>query len=229
MLTRSFPMALLLALCFTSLAMAAQPRIELDQADFDFGRIFQGEKVARTFRFQNAGDAPLSIDRVRSSCGCTVPRLSAELVAPGDVAEVEAVFDSSRFKGRVVKTIYLYTNDPQQEVVQLTLRGVVEEVIAAEPPRVDFGVIKPGEQKKVSVGLSNRSKIPVTLGAITVTNPAVQVSLSGEALAAGGEVSLAVTAVPEQDRGRLSGYVIIPTDHPNVPEVRLPIFGTIAP
>ncbi|KIH77284.1 PapD-like protein [Geoalkalibacter ferrihydriticus] len=213
----------------TQAVWAAEPRIELDRSEYNFGKVFEGEKVHFTFRFRNAGTAPLTIDRVRSSCGCTVPRLSADVLAPGDVAEMETVFDTSRFRGLQVKTIYLYTNDPQQDVVQLSLKGTVEQVIAPDPERIDFGVMRTGEAKSAVVRLHNRSSVTVIFGEPVLTNKDVRAELDERMLKPGEVVELKIEALPAQERGRLSGYVLIPTDHPSVPQLRLSIFGTVTP
>ncbi len=229
MLQRSLLLTFLLIFTTASTAFTAQPRIEVDLSEYNFGSIEEGQKVTHVFRFSNTGDAPLNIERVRSSCGCTVPRLSAEVLAPGDVGEVEAVFDSRRFNGQVVKTIYLYTNDPLHDVVQLSFRGKVNRVIAAEPPRVDFGVMKSGEQRQTEVRLANNGSEAIELGDVTVSNPAVEAELQSDVIEPKSSVILNLSVVPDQEQGRLSGYVIIPTSHPSITEIRLPIFGTVSP
>ncbi len=227
---RSLLLTFLLIVFFAaSTTVAAQPRIEVASSEYDFGSIEEGEKVTHVFRFSNTGDAPLHIERVRSSCGCTVPRLSDEILAPGDVGEVEAVFDSRRFNGQVVKTIYLYTNDPLHDVVQLSLRGTVNRLLAAEPPRVDFGVMKSGEQRKTEVSLVNNGSEAIELGDVAVSNPAVAAELQSDVIEPESKVILSLSVIAEQEHGRLSGYVIIPTSHQSISEIRLPIFGTVSP
>ncbi|MDO3380151.1 DUF1573 domain-containing protein [Geoalkalibacter halelectricus] len=221
--------ALVAFLLFVSAGWAAEPRIEVERSEYDFGKVFEGEKVHYTFRFRNAGDAPLTVDRVRSSCGCTVPRLSADVLAPGEVAEMETIFDTARFRGMQIKTIYVYTNDPRQDVVQLSLRGMVEQVIETDPARIDFGVIRTGEVKQAVVRLQNRSEVAVQLGEPVLTNSDARAQLSQKTLKAGESVELRVEVTPAQERGRLSGYVLIPTSHPNVAQLRLSIFGTVTP
>jgi hypothetical protein len=229
MLQRSLLLTFLLIFTAASTAFTAQPRIEVDSSEYNFGSIEEGQKVTHVFRFSNSGDAPLNIERVRSSCGCTVPRLSAEVLAPGDVGEVEAVFDSRRFNGQVVKTIYLYTNDPLHDVVQLSLRGKVNKIIAADPPRVDFGVMKSGEKRQTEVRLANNGSEAIELGDVTVSNPAVEAELQSNVIEPESSVILNLSVVPDQEQGRLSGYVIIPTSHQSITEIRLPIFGTVSP
>ena len=44
-----------------------KPKIEFENSKFDFGEIEAGEKVEHVFTFKNMGDAPLIIEKVKSS------------------------------------------------------------------------------------------------------------------------------------------------------------------
>ena len=44
-----------------------KPRIVFEKSKFDFGEIEAGEKVQHIFTFKNMGDAPLIIEKVKSS------------------------------------------------------------------------------------------------------------------------------------------------------------------
>jgi hypothetical protein len=210
-------------------ALAEGSKMAVEQADFDFGQIFQGEKVEHTFRFQNAGDEPLIIDRVRSSCGCTAALLSTKIIAAGDVAELKATFDSARFSGAVVKTIYLYSNDPVQQVTELHMRGTVKQEIVMSPPRLDLQNLVVGATKEFVVRLSNQSKKTLTLSGLQTTTPELAAVLSAEQVAPGSEASITIQITPKEGNGRLNGYVLLQTDSEHVPELRLPIYATVAP
>ena len=134
--------ALLLAM--TLPAFAAAPDLVIENYKFDFGQVYQGERVEHVYRFRNAGDAPLRIEKVRSSCGCTAALASAEIIAPGEQGEVKAVFDSTRFRGRVTKTIYLYTDDPVHRETHFTLSGEVLAKLVANPAKLVFDNLSPG-------------------------------------------------------------------------------------
>jgi len=47
------------------------PIITFEEDSFDFGDIYQGDKVAHTFKFENSGNQPLIITNVQTTCGCT--------------------------------------------------------------------------------------------------------------------------------------------------------------
>jgi len=78
----------------------------------------------------------------------------------------------------------------------------------------------------LEITLTNRGKRTVELGPAQVTSAQLKVGLDTSVLAPGESAVLSVTA-EAQEPGRLSGYVIIPTDHPGVAQIRLPVFGKI--
>lgn len=218
----------LLLFVMISAASAAAPKIEVEKDTFHFGEVYQGAKVEHVFRFRNAGDAPLTIEKVRTSCGCTAALLSATVLQPGETGEIRTSFDSGRFRGAVVKTIYLYSNDPLQQVTQLYVRGKVTPEIVQEPGQVEFGGLAVGASKEARVGLTSQGKEKIDLLSIETTSPELQAELSAEALFPGKTVDVIITATLGEGKARLSGYVLIRTSSSNVPELRIPVYGTVA-
>lgn len=90
-------------------------RIQFDTTYHDFGNLIQGEKVSYTFKFKNIGNTNLIIKDAYSTCGCTVPSYSKELVAPGKGGEIEVVFDSTGKHGVQYKTVILELNTLAKE------------------------------------------------------------------------------------------------------------------
>lgn len=101
------------------------PRIEFDTALYDFGRILQGEQISTVFSFTNTGDAELVIQKVQTSCGCTVPQYEKAPVAPGERGEIRVRFDSDGKEGTQYKTIKVSTNC-EEPIFDLVIRGEVE-------------------------------------------------------------------------------------------------------
>ena len=214
-------------LLLPSAVLAGAPKLVVEDADFSFGEVFQGINVEHTFRFRNAGDAPLSVEKVRSSCGCTAALLSATLIPPGGVGEIRTTFDSGRFRGAVVKTVYIYVNDPQQPVAQFHLRGTVKPELVLGPEQVDLGKLAPGLAAEARVTLTNQGERMIVLSAPETTSPELQAELTATQLPAGQSVQLVVRALPREGKLRLSGYVMVKTSNPRVPELRLPVYGSV--
>lgn len=221
-------LGLLLWLAAIAVAQGAGPQLQTEATEFDFGEVFQGERVEKNFRFSNRGDAVLTIDRVRTSCGCTAVLLSSTRLEPGQTGEVRAVFDSTRFSGAVAKTIYVNSNDSLQPLVQFTIKGTVRQELLVTPPLADLGLIQPAAVKEVNVVLTNQGTALLRMLGTEVLAPDLTVQLSGEQLAAGQSITLRLRAEPKEGRARLNGYVIVKTDSPRVPELRIPVYGSVA-
>lgn len=97
-----------------------QAKIRLLSAEYDFGEIREGDTVVHTFRFVNAGNARLLINRVQTSCGCTHSDWPRGFIRPGDTASLTVSFDSHDKKGLQEKTISIYANtNPVKTTVSL--------------------------------------------------------------------------------------------------------------
>ena len=112
---------------FASLALTAQvsgPMINFEIETIDYGEISKGSDGVRTFIFENTGNAPLEIQGVRSSCGCTIPKKPEVPIAPGDKGEITVKYDTNRV-GVFRKTITVNTNVPSAGIIALKIRGNV--------------------------------------------------------------------------------------------------------
>jgi hypothetical protein len=104
----------------------SKPDMALDKVKHDFGKIPQGKPAAHSFKITNTGDAPLVIKDVRPSCGCTTPKWPKKPIAPGESAEIKAVYDA-KSTGAFQKSIVVDTNVPFSESKKLTISGVVKQ------------------------------------------------------------------------------------------------------
>ena len=118
---------LFILLIFAPLGIFAQapgPMISFDMDTIDYGEIFKGSDGGRTFTFENTGDAPLEIQRVRSSCGCTIPKKPEAPIAPGEKGEITVRYDTNRV-GVFRKTITVNTNVASASIIALKIKGNV--------------------------------------------------------------------------------------------------------
>lgn len=93
---------------------------------YDFGTIKEGQKVSHSFEFVNSGQAPLKIERVIPSCGCTVPNYPQELILPGETGWIEFEFDSTNRVGENKRKITIIANVPSETEV-VTFEAIVEK------------------------------------------------------------------------------------------------------
>jgi hypothetical protein len=118
---------LFILLIFAPLALSAQasgPMISFDMETIDYGDINKGSNGVRTFTFENTGDAPLDIQGVRSSCGCTIPKKPEAPIEPGKKGEITVRYDTNRV-GIFRKTITVNTNVSNAAIIALKIKGNV--------------------------------------------------------------------------------------------------------
>lgn len=96
----------------------------LTDVDHDFGDIAQGTPVAFDFKFSNLTDGPLTIDNVRTTCGCTASEWSEIPTLPDSSGMIHIVYDA-RKTGYFYKKIRVFFNG-QRKGEMLTISGFVE-------------------------------------------------------------------------------------------------------
>jgi len=132
-------------------ANAAAPRLALAERAFDFGTVERGSKVEHTFALPNRGDGVLLIDHVKSSCGCTVAVVSAHEIPSATDARVTVTVDTAHMAGRVTKIVTVYTNDPDNPVLPLTMTGQVAADLLITPTPLYLGHVRRGDRTRHEV------------------------------------------------------------------------------
>jgi len=207
---------------------ASVAQIVVDENDIHFGSVAQGEKVERVFRFTNAGDDQLIIERVKSSCGCTAALLSNRDIEPGTTGEVRATFDSTRFQGLVVKTIYLYTNDPAHKVVQLHLRGEVRRELSISPNRLVLKSVVAGQTTPARVEIANVSDKEFVVEQAEVTVKDARVDFTRRVLQPGEKAEITLQINVPEGSGGFNGYLLVKLSGTVIAEQRIPIAVKVA-
>src|SRR5262249_39822259 len=108
------------------------PKIAFENPNYDFNRVSAGEPIKYTFIFTNTGDATLDID-VHPLCGCTAAGDWTHKVEPGKTGSIPIQVDSARFAGPIDKMVNVNSNDKQQPLVVLHLKGTVWKPIDVNP------------------------------------------------------------------------------------------------
>jgi hypothetical protein len=126
-------LSLFAVMMFAVSAMAQTgPKIEFKEETIDYGTVTKGEDNGlRVFEFKNIGDAPLIINDVKSSCGCTVPTKPQEPIMPGKTGKIEVQYNMN--PGPISKTITVQSNAVNKDsgIIPLRIKGnviVKEEV-----------------------------------------------------------------------------------------------------
>ncbi len=127
------------------------PKAVVDEPVYNYGTRTDDESVTHHFVLRNEGTGILKIENVRASCGCTTTDLPTDTLAPGEEVKIGAVTNLRGRQGKQVKTVTVFTNDPENQTIQLRLEGDVQASIMIEPTAVNFGRIDDNEPREAKV------------------------------------------------------------------------------
>jgi len=107
-----------------------QPDIVVPEKSYNFGVIGAQDVVKRTFIVRNVGEAPLTISRVYTTCGCTTAEVSASIIPPGKVATINVIFDAGFHDDAAGQTVrrgvIIENNDPNQSKAEIWVQASVQ-------------------------------------------------------------------------------------------------------
>jgi hypothetical protein len=129
-------------------------KLEFIEGAIDFGKAAFGEELKGKFDFTNTGTGMLRVDRVRSSCGCTVPELDKKEYAPGESGTIRVTF-KPKGTGKQSKTITVVTNSREQERIVLTVSATTIDVVRTSPKLAQFGEVLRGGEKTLDIAVDS--------------------------------------------------------------------------
>lgn len=114
--------------CGIGLWAQRQAEYRFVETEYDFGLVREdGGLVSHQFRFVNVGLAPLTIQRVTASCGCTTPEWTHEVIQPNDSGCITLTFDPWDRPGQFQKSARVeLVGEGATLVEMLDITGVVE-------------------------------------------------------------------------------------------------------
>lgn len=105
-----------------------QPKISISEDFYDFGSIGPSDLVTHEFEIANLGQAPLTISRAYTTCGCTTADFTATVIPPGKVSVVTMRLDAGfhDVRGQTVRRgIIIENNDPKNPQVEVWAQAAV--------------------------------------------------------------------------------------------------------
>ncbi len=121
---------LILSLLFTSCTDDPQKQAQkkgeeiwFEELLHNYGEIPQNSDGTWSFVFKNLGDKPIVVNRVRTTCGCTVPHWPKEPVEPGEEGKITIKYNTSN-TGTFLKSATVYSTAANSPV-KLQIKGKV--------------------------------------------------------------------------------------------------------
>jgi len=224
-----------------------RPRAVVDkEMTFEFGSRPIHTKFERDWTIRNEGDADLVLTLEAPPCSCTVVGFmdkdrhvsGSRTIPPTKDTKVHFTWETL-VNGHYHKPATLLTNDPERPRLTFVAEGEVNPAVMIYPPPENQTLVfanlssdKPNQG--MTFGVYSLDKPDLKVLSITTSRPefisAEQKPLSEQARKEiktdqGVEVRLNVNT--DRGPGRFFEELVLKTDHPSEPEIRLSLTGTI--
>ncbi len=226
-------------LAFPTPAEGARPRAVVDgDLTYHFGSMRQDDKGHRKWTFRNEGKGDLLLTMVSSTCSCTIANLKdgkTATVKPGETTEVELEWETRKNNGAYSKSATIGTNDAEHPTFVLAVEGTVRPAVIVFPAdeTVNFLEISNDQEDhtgRAGVYTIDRDDFEITK--ISTSKPGVLL-VEKEPMAkeeldhfqAKKGYRLTVDVKSGMPLGAFREEVVIGTNHPQQPEVRLYVMG----
>ncbi|MDA0196512.1 MAG: DUF1573 domain-containing protein [Bacteroidetes bacterium] len=157
-------------------SLQAQPILQFVETTHDFGEVLEADgPITNKFEFTNTGNAPLIINNVKASCGCTTPAWTKEPVMPGQKGFIQAQYNPINRPGSFRKSLTISSNTGSASTVFIAGQVTPKPKTLAEtlPTKIgnlrirskalNMGTIKNNEISVKKHDLYNESDTPLEL------------------------------------------------------------------
>lgn len=208
-------------------AEGQRPRLVCREAVYDFGAARDTNTVEHTFILRNEGDAPVTIDHVRTTCGCTTNTLKEKTIAPGGQEDLSVRLVLRGQRGQQRKGIYVHSNDPHSPL-RLEISGQVQADVELAPATLYFGSVERGATNEALVKVICHLETPLRVTGLE-TNEAGFCRVTLDQLEEGKRYEVRGRLVPEAlpASGPFRGKVALLTDSAARPRIEITAGGFV--
>ena len=207
--------------------MRTQTKLEVvGSSAVTLGDVYEGSPVKREIVLRNTGKNAMRIDSVRTSCGCTSASVPSRTIRPGEKLKIPVTFDTNNLAGSFKRTVLIRPSDSPKDSIVVSFGMKIFPVIEVSPRYISFGRVKIGQAVTKTVRLQNDLREMVRILDCTVAESRLTVRLVTKVIRPGQSIELGVTLDPKS-RGKLLGQIVVRTDQPLKPVIKISYVGQI--
>ncbi len=217
-----------------------QPKVEIDQnLVHEFGVMSQQKKDTHTWKIKNTGQGDLELWlEGKTTCSCTVASLEEgkkRVVKPGDTTTIDLDWNTKTFENTYSQSANIGTNDPTKPTFTLAVKGKVYPPVVVYPPQtLTFNSISNEDTSHARVAILSPDKADLKIKSVTSSRPDLIVTrvvpLSEKEHRPAdfkGGFQIDVDIKPGMPLGQFHDELVVQTDHPIRPEVKVSIAGHV--
>ncbi|MDD4267668.1 MAG: DUF1573 domain-containing protein [Pirellulaceae bacterium] len=213
----------------------AHPEVEVVEEDYFFGSMANHMVASHEFEFRNVGTAPLKLTKGQTTCKCTLSDIGDGVIPAGASGVVKLEWSGQDIVGPYAQTATIITNDPHRPAVHLRIHGEMTAKVRLFPEELVYSSITAGQSAIASARLYSYMPKPLEITGAEVEppdhfqiaySPLPPDEVSQEKYAKCGYL-VTVTAKPGLPLGPFRGTIRLKADASDLPEVTMPVKGTV--
>ncbi len=212
-----------------------------DDSIYHFGMAAQEVKLEKDWVIKNEGKAELVLTKGPPACSCTIADFPGGkdtiTLKPGEQTTLHLTFETRTNNGAYHKSATVITNDPVHPTLEFAAEGTVRPSIVLYPPEptINFlDISNDQDDHRANVAFYSPDQPDVKITKLTSSRPD-HIVVSEEPLSAEECKSLKiergrrinVDVKGSMPLGIFREEVVVKTDHPKQPEVRLTVMGKL--
>ncbi|MCP4603444.1 MAG: DUF1573 domain-containing protein [Proteobacteria bacterium] len=208
-------------------SVQAAPKLAIDTPEFHFGYTPQNAKVSHSFTLRSDGEDSLRIVKVIPGCGCTKVPLEKTELAPGEKTDMEVIFSSGRYHGRITKRPKIETNAAKAPAnviihVDVVRRPDSTQPIVIKPYKLDISQFGEKVRDKMEFTITNVSSNDLNIRLIDLPRDVFQVTLA-EVIPARSSIKGMVRLLPDALEMPFEKSFTLECDDPNATRFTVPV------
>ena len=228
----------LLAFCTLVVACFGSPQALFGQewvkdmfveVDHDFGTVPRGANAEFEFKLTNKYEEDVRIASVRSSCGCTIPRIKGkkQTLKTYEDGAIVCEFNTRSFIGPKSAVVTVVFTAPFYGEMQLNVKGNIRSDIVTEPGVIEFGEVARGEEKESKVRVSYAGTKAWQITDVRSANQNLGVKLTEMANGGRKAYEMSVRLKKSAPAGSFSDQIVLVTNDPQYNLVTIPVRGNV--
>ena len=216
-----------------------QPKVVIDEDPiYDFGKMAQHDGSSHTWLVRNEGEVNLDIWLVgKPTCSCTIAKLEGgqkATIKPNVATTIDLTWNTKEFHDDYSQGATFGTNDPRTPTFRLAIKGKVYPPVVVFPPQMmQFPRISNEEPHKSKFAVYSQERPELKVIKVVSSKPALIVAefkpmTPEEAKQLKVEKGYMVTVEikPGMPLGNFHEELVVTTDHPKQPEVKMTVGGS---
>jgi len=150
-----------------------EPTIMFDNLVCDLGVVEMYKSYRCKYLFRNIGNKTLKILKAHSTCGCSIPEIKDKSLEFDESGEILITFYPPKKEGKVQKEIKIFTNDPKNKLITLTIKATVECKVDFKPKQLSL-FIKGEKTDNNKVVLTSKDHEKFSISKVVPSNDCVK-------------------------------------------------------